>query len=304
MSNELKIIILIIIMGNSNSRARDTTEEDRIERERIATEKAKAQAESKRKFYESERLKYVNEKDSKYVQILGDIYSKNIANVRQKEKDMNETNKETFKQNSDKETEKVKKSLDEAKQVNDIVSKISQSNNDDDIYKILKQTYKCLKDENIEISTKVYFISEVISKAFGHFYEYNSNNQETQYNYLLNAFPRTFDDKYIKNENSVKNKYKKFISLITLAKISKNITSSELYPYHEEPAIDYFKTLSEPIIKESMSIITEFLDENDTDNTQGKGKSSGEIQGKGQSQENKIKPANIDEQEKYKIMVI
>ena len=53
-----------------------------------------------------------------------------------------------------------------------------------------------------------------------------------------------------------------------------------------------------------MSIITEFLDENDTDNTQGKGKSSGEIQGKGQSQENKIKPANIDEQEKYKIMVI
>jgi thiamine pyrophosphate-dependent acetolactate synthase large subunit-like protein len=77
---------------------------------------------------------------------------------------MNETNQETFQQNSDKETEKVKKSLDEAKQVNEIVSKISQSNNDDDIYKILKQTYKCLKDENIEISTKVYFISEVISK--------------------------------------------------------------------------------------------------------------------------------------------
>lgn len=292
--NELKIIILIIIMGNSNRGARDTSEEDRIERERIATEKAKAQAESKRKLYESERLKYVNENDSKYVQILGDIYSKNIANS------MNETNKETFQQNSETVTvtEKIKKSLDEAKQVNEIVSNISQSNNDDDIYNILKQTSNVLKDENKENSTKVYFISEAISKAFGHFYDYNLNNQETQFNYLLNAFPRTFDDRYINNEKSVKNKYKKFISLITLAKISKNITSSELYPYREPEVVDYFKTLSEPIIKESMSIITEFIEENDAVQSQSKEKA------KVQANTNKIKPANNDEQEKYKIIVI
>jgi hypothetical protein len=277
-------------MGNSNRGARDTSEEDRIERERIATEKAKAQAESKRKLYESERLKYVNENDSKYVQILGDIYSKNIANS------MNKTNKETFQQKSETVTEKIKKSLDEAKQVNKIVSNISQSNNDDDIYNILKQTSDVLKDENKENSTKVYFISEAISKAFGHFYEYNLNNQETQFNYLLNAFPRTFDDNYIKNEKSVKNKYKKFISLITLAKISKNITSSELYPYREAEVVDYFKTLSEPIIKESISIITEFMDENYAVQSHAKAQVKGKT--------NNIKPANNDEQEKYKIIVI
>ena len=278
-------------MGNSNRRARDTSEEDRIERERIATEKAKAQAESKRKLYESERLKYVNENDSKYVQILGDMYSKNIANS------INETNKETFQQNYETETRKIKKSLDEAKQVNEIVSNMSQSNNDDDIYNILKQTLNVLKDEKKENSTKVYFISEAISKAFGHFYEYDLNNQETQFNYLLIAFPRTFDDKYVKNEKSVKNKYKKFISLMTLAKISKNVTSSELYPYREPQYVDYFKTLSEPIIKESISIITEFMDENDVVQSQAKAKT--QVQGN----TNKIKPANNDEHEKYKIIV-
>jgi hypothetical protein len=295
-------------MGNSHPR--DTSEEDRAREreaaEKRATEKAKKQAESRRQFYESERLKYVN--DSQYVQILGDIYSKDIANSKQLEKDMSETNQETFQQNSETETKKIKKSLDEAKEVNKFVSNISQSNTDDEIYKILKQTNDFLKNDNNEISTKVYFISEVISKAFGHFYVYNSKNQETHFNYLLIAFPRTFKDDYllekfkINSEKSVKNKYKKFISLITLAKISKNITSSELYPYHEEPDIDYFKTLSEPIIKESMSIITEFMDENDEVQRQVQGLAKG---AKGpQSAQGKIKPANNDEQDKYKIIVI
>ena len=292
-------------MGNSNSGGHtNNSEEDRIERENAATEKAKKQAASKRQFYESERLKNVSKDDSPYVQILGDIYSKDIANSKQQEKDMSETNQETFQQNSETETKKIKKSLDEAKEVNKFVSNISQSNTDDDIYKILKQTNDFLKDENNEISTKVYYISEVISKAFGHFYVYNSNNQETQFNYLLTAFPRTFKDDYlldtfkINSEKSVKNKYKKFISLITLAKIAKNITSSELYPYHEEPDIDYFKTLSEPIIKESMSIIREFMDENDEVQGQVKGQGQSNIKG------NNIKPANNDEQDKYKIIVI
>lgn len=249
-------------MGNSKSQSRDTTEEDRIERERIATEQARIAAEAERLQYEMMRSLFVNERDSSYVQILGNIYSSNKNN-------QTPENLASYKQ---------------AQEVDEIASTITQSNIDEDIYKIINKTSIMLNDVDKQNSTKVYFMSEVIIKAFGHFYEYNKKNNETQYNYLLNTFPKTFkDDEYVEN------KYKKFISLIALANVSKNITSSSLSPNSE-----YFIAISKPIINESKKIIDEFLKIN-YNNIEITPLTDGE---------KKINPANNDEQEKYKIIVI
>lgn len=236
-------------MGNSHG-SRDTSEEDRIERERVATVAARVAAEAQRVKYAMLRSIFVNERESPYAQNLGDIYAKN-------------------------QTPEDLASYNEAIEVDNIASKITSCNTDDDVYEIMQKT-SIMLDGYKKNSTKVYFLSEVILKSFGHFYNYNKENSETQYNFLINTFPKTFkDDVYVKN------KYKKFISLIALANISKNMTFNSL-----PPNSDYFLKISDPIIKESKKYIDEFK----------------QIRYKGNTV-NEINPANDDMQDKYKIIV-
>jgi len=132
----------------------------------------------------------------------------------------------------------------EAAQIDALASQTNPCNSDNDIAKIFDLTLQILSGGG-QNSTKVYFISEIILKGLGHFYVYNIKNNETQFNYLSVQFPKTFKD-----DNAIKKKYYKFISLLALGHVSKSTTSTSL-----PPASNYFLQISSPIIKETRTII-------------------------------------------------
>jgi hypothetical protein len=101
---------------------------------------------------------------------------------------------------------------------------------------------------NGQNSTKVYFLSEILTKALGHFFIYNIKSNETQYNYLMIQFPKTFKD-----DSTMTNKYMKFCNLMALAEVAKSTTSTSL-----QPSSNYFKKISYPILSRAKTIISEF----------------------------------------------
>lgn len=232
-------------MGGSHSN--NNEEDPEIARRRAEEEAAaaKAAAAAARKLH-AQMLKSANitEKDSPYVQILLDEYANN-------------------------DTAQNLASFNEAKEVDKIASQTLPCNTDEDIFDIMKQTSHMLNDETKRNSTKVYFISEVINKALGHFDKKN-------YNELLPKVQQTMND----------DKYKKIIALITLAENSKNITSTALSPNN-----DKFMAISNNIIKESKIITDNFKPSPKSNEPTSKSISA-------------IQPANINEQEKHKYEII
>jgi hypothetical protein len=164
---------------------------------------------------------FVNPRQTPYVNLLGQAYVNNRSQV----------NLTAYK---------------EAGQVDALVSQTNSCNSDSEIGKIINLTSNILSG-NAQNSTKVYFISEVIIKSLDHFYNYNIKNNETQFNYLIVQFPKTFKD-----DNDAKKKYVKFISLLALAHISKSTTLTSL-----PPNTNYFIEISKPIISEAQKIINE-----------------------------------------------
>jgi len=154
-----------------------------------------------------------------YVNLLGQLYNDNRNN-------------------------NILKAYNEAKQVDELKNQTSDCKNDTEISKIITLTSNML-NSNAENSTKVYFLSEILLKAFGPFYSYDITNNESQQNFLIINYPKTFKD-----DELVKNKYIKFISLMSLAQVSKSTTSSSL-----NPVGSYFVTISSPIIEGAKKII-------------------------------------------------
>lgn len=140
----------------------------------------------------------------------------------------------------------ILKAFNEAKQVDELKNQTADCKNDSDIGKIITLTSNML-NSNAQNSTKVYFLSEIIIKAFGPFYSYDNKNNESQQNFLILNYPKTFKD-----DELVKNKYIKFISLMSLAQVSKSTTSSSLNPIGS-----YFITISSSIIEEAKKIIND-----------------------------------------------
>jgi hypothetical protein len=134
----------------------------------------------------------------------------------------------------------------EAIQIDALASKTNPCNSDKDISEILMLTSRILSGDG-QNSTKVYFISEVIFKGLGHFYDYNIKSIESQNNYLIYQFPKTFND-----DETVRSKYYKFMSLLALSYISKSTTSTSL-----RPSSNHFLKISSPIISECKKIINE-----------------------------------------------
>jgi hypothetical protein len=176
----------------------------------------------------------VNDRQTPYVNLLGRAYVNSV----------NKLGLLGVLYSNNNETQTNLTAYNEAVQIDSLTSQTNPSNSDDDIAKIIILTSNILSG-NGQNSTKVYFISEVILKALGHFYVYNIKNNETQFNYLNVQFPTTFKD-----DTDIKKKYYKFISLLSLAHISKSTTSSSL-----SPGSNYFLTMSAPIIQETKKII-------------------------------------------------
>lgn len=188
--------------------------------ERKAKAAAMVQAKSAARAMRNLVSKFVNPRQTPYVNLLGRAYVNN--------------------QNPDNLT-----SYNEAVQIDTLAKQILPCNSDADIAKIFNLTSNILYGSG-QNSTKVYFISEIISKSFGHFYNYEMTNNETQFNYLSVQFPKTFID-----DASIQKKYFKFISLLALSHISKSTTSTSL-----SPTSIYFKDISKPIITECQNIIS------------------------------------------------
>lgn len=164
---------------------------------------------------------FTDSRQSKYVNVLGKIYVDN-------------------------QTGENLAAFNQAKQVDELKNQTSDCKNDADIGKMMLLTSNIL-NSNAQNSTKVYFISEILLKAFGPFYGYNKTNNESQQNYLNVNYPKTFKD-----DESIKKKYFKLISLLSLAQVSKSTTSSSL-----NPVGNYFKAISSPIIEEAKKIVNE-----------------------------------------------
>jgi len=177
---------------------------------------------------------FINDRQTPYVNLLGQAYVNSVnpsGAVGQAYVDNYETQTNL-------------KAYNEAIQIESLANQTSACNSDADIAKIFDLTSKILSGGG-QNSTKVYFISEVILKGLGHFYVYNIKNNETQFNYLNVQFPKTFKD-----DNDIKKKYYKFITLLALSHISKSTTSSSL-----PPGSNYFIGISAPIIDECKKII-------------------------------------------------
>jgi hypothetical protein len=201
---------------------------------RRAAEAARRAAEAARARYLAFVGKFVNDRQTPYVNLLGRAYVNSV----------NPSGLVGVPYLNNSETQTNLTAYNEAVQIDSLTSQTNPCNSDDDIAKIILLTSNILSG-NGKNSTKVYFISEVIFKALGHFYVYNIKNNETQFNYLNVQFPTTFKD-----DNDIKKKYYKFISLLSLAHISKSTTSSSL-----SPGSNYFLTMSAPIIQETKKII-------------------------------------------------
>jgi hypothetical protein len=186
---------------------------------RRAAEQARLAAQAARAKYLAFVGQFVNDRQTPYVNLLGQAYVNS-----QTQTNLNAYN--------------------EAIQIENLANQTTPCNSDADIAKIFDLTSQILSGGG-QNSTKVYFISEVILKGLGHFYVYNIKNNETQFNYLNLQFPKTFKD-----DNDVKKKYYKFITLLALSHISKSTTSSSL-----PPGSNYFLGISAPIIEECRNII-------------------------------------------------
>jgi hypothetical protein len=137
------------------------------------------------------------------------------------------------------------KAYQEASQIQELAEKTHACKTDADIANIIDSASQILSKGDVENSTKIYYISEVILKGFGNFYGYNIKNNENQFNYLTVQFPKTFKD-----NDSIQKKYYTFISLLALAHISKSTTSTSLPPDSLE-----FTSISSPIIDECKTMI-------------------------------------------------
>jgi hypothetical protein len=179
---------------------------------------------------------FVNPRQTPYVNLLGQAYVTSV----------NPSGQVGVPYLDNYETQTNLKAYQEAIQIESLANQTNACNSDADIAKIFDLTSQILSGGG-QNSTKVYFISEVILKGLGHFYGYNIKNNETQFNYLCVQFPKTFKD-----DNDVKKKYYKFISLLALSHISKSTTSTSL-----PPGSNYFLQISAPIISECQKIINE-----------------------------------------------
>ena len=166
--------------------------------------------------------KFVNSRQTPYVNLLGTAYTNNS-------------------------TQYNSRCWDEASQIDSLLLQTTECNSDSDIGKIITLTSNFLNGSGTN-STKVYFLSEILTKALRQFFIYNIESNETQYNYLITQFPKTFDD-----DTTMKNKYMKFCNLMALAEVAKSTTSTSL-----QPGGNYFKKISEPIIWRAREIIREF----------------------------------------------
>jgi hypothetical protein len=138
------------------------------------------------------------------------------------------------------ENEKV---FNEASEVYNSISSTIICQNDTDVSEIIKKTADMLNNPSKQNTTKVYFLSETISKAF-------SIIKTKEKNFLIVHYKLTIVD-----DDTVKDKYKKIQSLLALAEISNiNTTSAEAYPGR-----DAFNDISTPIITEARNIVNEFM---------------------------------------------
>lgn len=152
----------------------------------------------------------------------------------------------------------------QAQNIDNTASNTQPCNSDKDIGKIIHFTSQSLNDTSTLNSTKVYFLSEVLNKALGHFSVYDTKNAETQFNYLGEHFPNTFND-----DENVKNKYMKFCNLLALVQVAKSTTSSALPPdsilfnggdkVNKDGQTKKVIGISQPIIDEAKELIKEFM---------------------------------------------
>jgi hypothetical protein len=205
-------------------------------RQRKRAEEARRAAEAARAKYKEFMDKFINPRQTPYVNLLGQAYVTSV----------NPSGKVGVPYLDNSETQANLIAYQEAIQVETLANQTNASNSDDDIAKIIMLTSNILSG-NGKNSTKVYFISEVILKAFGHFYGYDIKNNEKQANYLFVQFPITFKD-----DDDIKKKYSKFFTLLALAHISKSTTSTSL-----SPGSNAFLYISSPIILEATNIIND-----------------------------------------------
>jgi hypothetical protein len=203
---------------------------------RRAAEQARLAAEAARAKYLAFVGQFVNDRQTPYVNLLGQAYVNSV----------NPSGQVGVPYLDNYETQTNLKAYQEAIQIEALANQTKACSTDADIAKIFDLTSQILSGGG-QNSTKVYFISEVILKGLGHFYVYNIKNNETQFNYLNVQFPKTFKD-----DNDIKKKYYKFISLLALSHISKSTTSSSL-----PPSSNYFLSISAPIISECKIVINE-----------------------------------------------
>lgn len=162
---------------------------------------------------------FVNKKNSKYANILGQMYVSS-------------------------KTAETLKAYNEVIEVDQMASRIDAAKSDKDMEDIIKKTSTILNGPSLN-STKVYFLSAFVLKGFAPFYGYNIRNIENHYNYLREMYPATFRD----NE-SVKNKYIHFITLLSLGQVATTVTSTSL-----DPNGTYFATIAQPIINEAKKVV-------------------------------------------------
>ncbi len=180
------------------------------------------QREAARRKYLELLGKFVNDSNSRYLNVIGQFHVDNVEN------------------------HTILQIYNQVQSVDALVKQSRQVNNDKEFEKIIKQTATFLNSENSN-SAKMYYLSDYILKVFQPFYKYDITNDMSQFNFL-----RIMYSKSISDDANTSKKYSNFISLLAVSQVANRIISVVLDPSERE-----FTLLSDPVIDESKRIIGE-----------------------------------------------